>query len=286
MRLFLFTTTWLFSTLLFCQEKTFPIESIEIQTGFITYNPINIFQDDIDKFLPNSEVSQKDFSQYSSYDYWDNSESYQFAFLVHLHQKTIRKIAYRFKFGTHFSQSAPISFEKHKQNTFAFDTLNSSKNGETYYLDSVINESYTFLNQGNNMGLVAELELSNTKIKAWKWSAGLGLNFGLSLNNKSELKYKEERYTAIKPKGEDNYISSYNYQPAKTISKKDAPNAFYANLYFPLSLDYQLSMSKPFWNRIKLGYVIRPGIYWFSIANTGNYSTGNFGSTFNIKVRL
>ena len=286
MRLFLFVLVCFTSTVLLSQEKTFPIESIEIQSGFITYNPINVFQDDIEKFLPNSELSNKDFSQFSSYDYWSNSESYQFSFLVHLHQKSFRKVAYKLKFGTHFSKSAPITFEKHKENSFTFDTLQSAKNSEIYYLDSVISERYTFLNQGNNIGLVAELELTNNKIKAWKWSAGLGVNLGLSVSNKSELQYKEERYTNLRPKDRDNYSSFFSYQTPTTFSRTDAPNAVFANLYFPLRLDYQLSMSKAFWNRIKLGYEIRPGIYWFSIAGVDNYSTGNFGSSFNIKIRL
>jgi hypothetical protein len=185
----------------------------------------------------------------------------------------------------HINQGNALSTGGSYTETFRVDTLTSSQSGEQFYVDSFSTHSYNATYSQKQLRLDAALIFRYKAEKRWSFYGGIGVNFGLSYNGVTHVRYNISPYGNSYPFGLFNDIMYSNgTHEHESFENK---GGFGFGVYAPLGIDFQVGKKREFWKPIHLYMELRPGFNVNQIAGLGtSFGAGNFsniGLRFHIK---
>lgn len=244
------------------QSKSF-INDFHIYTGFsASGNQKGSINDFLD-LAPNSKLLAEelinDSSFYSTSNFITNPV-FELSLGVNLAKKN-KKLTPKLRFGIQYSNGSMISGGAHHSTLTPYDTIISTKIGETYYLDSINTRYYNTDYKTEQIKLLASLIYQTNEELRWTLYSGIGMLFGVSFNSNTNISYTEFHNFNIRNFEDQSYQSlqsSYNFNIRNETHTNKPVTSFAA--YVPLGIDFKIGKTNPFWKNIHLQLEFRPGI--------------------------
>jgi len=169
------------------------------------------------------------------------------------------------------------------QKDIPYDTLSSTKTGNSIYVDSINTKQYGIDYTTEQLRLDASMIFRLKPEARWSLYAGVGLMAGLSINSSTDIYYNE--YFRLVSRYPDGY--SQNYGRSSTIETQSESFKNKTNMGFtihvPMGVDFRIG-KKGFWNQMHLFYELRRGINMTSIPELRTYT--NASSQHGIGLRV
>ena len=167
------------------------------------------------------------------------------------------------RFGITFTDQVYFSQNSYSSESFRIDTLTSSRDGNTFFVDSVQNENY-FMDYGSDQLLfdVAYIIGSNPESRLSIYG-GLGISLGFSFNASTEISFSKD----------NNFVSgatnTYNSNTLNDFEYKEEifsnRGGFSAMLSVPFGLEFRLSKRDNGWGNSRLFIEGRTGVTYLDI---------------------
>lgn len=243
--------------------------------------------DDFISLFPESELLKIDYTSYANNYGIGNTPREVFNLMLGLNFANKTKTKYltnpKLRIGFNYLRSPNLGYSKTKNTIKPIDTVTSGVTGQTFYIDSVINETVSMRNLSELLNLDASLIFSTDPMDRWSIYAGIGLNLGISLNNYTTITYN--RQSIMRTVSDNN--SNYNWYQSNSnfISEtKFGKTTFFYSAYIPLGVDFRIGKKRDFWKRIHLFYESRPGINFKYLPDYGTITQMYIQSGFGFRV--
>lgn len=251
------------------------IQELYLQSGAF-YGQSNGSLSDFQTLAPQSSILQQDLSAYQNTSFWNDfgpgqSQSLGIGLgLAKLPNATLR-------LGLmHVNQNSALQTNGEYTEAFAFDTLTSAQTGAQIYIDSFSTHGYWARYNQKQLRLDASLIFRYKADKRWSFYGGIGVNFGLSYDAKTNVHQYNINWTGAQMYGYSNEQSSQGSHVNESFENK---GGFGLGIYAPLGIDFQVGKKREFWKPIHLYMELRPGFNVNQIAGLGsNFSVGNFSN--------
>jgi len=186
-----------------------------------------------------------------------------------------------FRFGVSFQQADVLNQTYHRRDEYRVDTLQSSRSGEEFYVDSIQNQQYSLSYVQQQVMLDGDVIISTDPQKRWKFYAGVGLSLGLSVSPRTEI--ASISYSYIDGRG--NEIEDLDYQNEGNLERYSNKGGFFGRVYLPLGIDFTLGKRKESLKKYHLFVESRQSLNFQSVPElspmTTLSSSGGIGLRYN-----
>jgi hypothetical protein len=251
------------------QDGRLKFSAISINLGSIANsNNYTGSLNDFQKLAPNSELLQSPIVNSNSGGYYyeyDFGAMFNVNAYFDISDKNGEKSKYntKLRFGITFTDQTFFSQSAFSSESFRVDTLTSSRDGNTFFVDSVQNENYS-MSYGSDQLLfdVAYIIGSNTQNRLSIYG-GLGVSLGFSFNASTEISFSKDNYFVSGA----TYASNSNLFNDLDFKEENFANdgGFSAMLSVPFGLEFRLSKRDNAWGKSRLFVEGRPGITYLDI---------------------
>lgn len=186
------------------------------------------------------------------------------------------------------AQGARSSADWWKSESYRVDTLSSNQNGAQYYVDSVVQQSYSKQFQSNQYFIGSRFVLQTNRAKRISALFGIQVNVGISTNSRTDISHSLDQHTTAYPvsqsgTGEQVYYFPWNYQTVAVVSRS---TNWYYGFSVPLGMDVRLSKRENLLGKMTVGLEMAVGGTWVQIPDAGVYGTPTFNFGFTYKYRF
>ena len=167
-----------------------------------------------------------------------------------------------------------------------YDTLISSQTGNYMFVDSIATTSINMNYFSNKLAFDAAMIFQTTDEYRFSFHTGIGLNAGLTYNNRTEITKDESNSIIYFENGSAyNYYSSY-YGGFGAYEKENIKNksGFFFSAYVPIGLDFRFGKNREFWKHMNLFVETRPSFNFQSIPEIGLRTNLRFSGNLGFKV--
>ncbi len=164
-----------------------------------------------------------------------------------------------------------------ESDTIRSDTMTNSQNGQSYFIDTISSKRYNMNYQWKQIRIDAALIFRLIKVKRLTATMGIGLNVGISFNQRTWISYRTKEYISW------DYLNQGGWEysdSSKILSKPDPVIESYSNktnfgcmAYLPLGIDYSFGIKQPAFRGLHLYYKLYPGINFRYIPESGTFLT-------------
>jgi hypothetical protein len=262
------------------QKSGFTITDINLGFGGYSYTALGLSLNDFKILAPQSQLLKTDLSKYNqnggyyNYYYDGNIESQTISELtigVVKKIKTNKKLQlypecrFGFTYQTGIQASRYYSLEDLKR----FDTLVSSQTGKEFYVDSLKTSTYQMKYAAEQLRLAGNILFRLNPMSRWSLFGGAGLNFGMSINPRTEIFYSyNESINA--PVQYSVYYNLKNENSSETFRNKVS---FAASGYLIAGIDWRTGSKRKFWKKLHISYEVRPIVDYNSIPEVENFTS-------------
>jgi hypothetical protein len=182
------------------------------------------------------------------------------------------------RLGVTYLPSTSLTGYLNQKQFLAYDTLTSSKTGQTVYQDSINSRYYQMTYFSNQLRFSGALLFSTNPKARWMLYSGIGLSAGFSLNAHTSISYSE--YTDFQTRYPDSTTSGYSFygnyvkNSDKTETFKNKTNLG-ASLYIPFGIDFRIGKKREFWQNTHFFYEAKLGVNITSIPSIGTFTNLN-----------
>lgn len=229
---------------------------------------------------PGSTLLLQNYAGYHEYSSGSNGQGNPMIILgIGLRSKCKTNSAtYRFAVG--YGLLTDMEGQYYTTNKFRIDTLTSSRTGQNVYIDSTVDERYTFAHYSRILKLDVSVIWRTSAKQKTKLFAGIGCFAGTSLYSETRIEYSKINRV--------NYPSNnYYFGPGLTNQKISETyhqkSQTMAAIYCPFGIDYQLSKKSDFFKNLNLFLELRTQLYYKKIPELGKTIQG--GLQVNIGLR-
>jgi hypothetical protein len=259
------------------EVKKIGIHDFFIYTGVSStyYNSPTLSE--FQSLAPQSELLDKNFSNYSSYLGSSGTSSGTFSAMVGLQFRDKQKTSYKksplLRLGLSYFSTSTISGGLYKTDRQAFDTLTSSQSGQLAFVDSIYSNNYSMNYSSDQLRFDASLIFRTNPEARWSIYSGIGISTGFSINAYTDIYYGNFSTTETTYANGSTSIS-YNTNGEDNQQSERFKNKtnFGASTYIPMGLDFRLANKGEFGRRIHLFYEIRPSLTFTSIPELSTYA--------------
>ncbi len=276
-------------------QKSISLSEFSVQNGFTSSmgneNPLGLA--DFNLLAPNSEILNQDFEgfdQYNSFIFNRRGNNSNSGLYVGLRLNNFNKNNFLrapvLRLGINHEVFSVTGTSLYNDIRIPYDTLTSSQTGNVTYVDSLLSTTVNMNYFSNKLAFDAAMIFQTTDAYRFSFHAGIGVNAGLSYNNRTEIVQSKDNSTvSYENNNGSNYFSSYyggfgSYQ-TETITNK---SGFFFSAYVPLGIDFRLGKNREFWKHINLFVETRPSINFQSIPEVRTQTSVRFSGNLGFKV--
>lgn len=268
--------------------KKINIQSIQIQTGFITKGNSFGTLADFKKLAPESDLLENNMDGFSQSDENSGSTNGMFSAAIGMQFGNKEKADYRanpiLRLGVSYYWGENLIGDLNKEIQKPYDTLISTLTGRTYYVDSIISEMYDMRYLSEQLRFDGSLIFrSNPKARVSLYT-GIGLSAGFSINTRTEINYSQSGGTETVDPYYHSSSSMYMLMDFYKTEKFKNESNFNASAYIPMGVDFRLGRKNEFWKLMHLFYEMRPGINLLSIPELDTNTSGGIQIGFGLRV--
>lgn len=177
------------------------------------------------------------------------------------------------RLGLGYNRITPFGGRIYYSNETTVDTLVSTETGQTYYLDSVVSESYWMYYNAHVMKVDFSFLLRFNSEGRWSFYTGAGLSAGVSFSATTSIDHNTYAETKFRIGDESNYVVGLFESDDRKYKNK---TGFNASCYLPVGLDLRLGKESAFWKRAHLFYEMRIGVNFVFIPELRMIRSTNF----------
>jgi hypothetical protein len=276
-------------------QKAISLSEFGFQNGFNSSigNETTLGLADFNLLAPNAELLNQDFSgfdQYNGFIFYRKSNNSNSGVYLGLRLNNLNKNNFLrepvLRLGINHEVFNVTGTSLYNQIRTPYDTLTSSQTGNLTYVDSLSTTTVNLNYYCNKMAFDAAMIFQTTDAYRFSFHAGIGVNAGITYNNRTEIVQSEDNSTISYENGNaSNYISSYyggfgSYQ-TETIRNK---SGFIYAAYIPLGIDFRLGKNREFWKHMNLFIESRPAISFHSIPEVRTQTSLRFSGNLGFKL--
>lgn len=248
------------------KNSSFSVSDVFISGGAQLYSIPNYQLNDIQKLAPNSKILSQDLSGYNS-SYWGNNYysdgaaifSAQLAF-----KKNKEKVSVTtnpiYRVGISYGNFNTLMDQRYKTTATPYDTLTSSRTGETFYIDSLYTQGIMSTHTKQQLRLEGALIFQTENQRRLSFYAGASLALGVSFN--AETRISEYEYAYGTGYNSFFYSSNLGEYKAETFENK---GSWTAEVGIPLGANFRLGKTTPLLNQFNLFLEIKPSIGFIDV---------------------
>src|ERR1019366_2242156 len=212
--------------------KRISIHDIYIQTGWLNARNANAGTlTDFKALAPQSVLLKNDLTAYSQYG-GSSPTSGIFSVMLGIQFSDKQKKSYKanplLRLGIIFS-GTNLTNELYKEDSKRYDTLTSSRTGQTTYVDSIHSKSYNMNYTSQQLRFDGSIIFRTNPQARWSLFTGIGITAGFSFNTYTNISYNTSSYSSLSGLSS---LSSYSY-PYSTENYKNKTNFGFSS-YIPI----------------------------------------------------
>ncbi len=178
-----------------------------------------------------------------------------------------------------------MNYSYQNENTTRIDTLTSSQNGSSYYVDSVITDYYNVSYNSSVLQVTFSAIYSTSQAHQVALYGGLEGALGITFNNYTSISYYTDfsNRITVANNGSTYEQSFYNvvFTSAETFRNK---TGFTAALGVPLGINLRLGNKREFWKKLHLFSEVTPYISLFNIPELFTHTITGTKKRFGLRV--
>jgi hypothetical protein len=261
--------------------KRISIHDIYIQTGWLNARNANAGTlTDFKALAPQSVLLKNDLTAYSQYG-GSSPTSGIFSVMLGIQFSDKQKKSYKanplLRLGIIFS-GTNLTNELYKEDSKRYDTLTSSRTGQTTYVDSIHSKSYNMNYTSQQLRFDGSIIFRTNPQARWSLFTGIGITAGFSFNTYTNISYNTSSYSSLSGLSS---LSSYSY-PYSTENYKNKTNFGFSS-YIPMGINFRIGKKREFWKHTHLFFELRPGINVTSIPELSTYINPSMQYGFGLK---
>lgn len=272
--------------------KKFHVSDIFIKGGSnFDDGPINsISATGLRALAPNSVLLNNNFDGYKSSSNFSNNGtevSIMLGIRFRDKQKTNYKTSPLLRLGVSYYSAITSVGELYKEDRKRYDTITSTKTGQSYYLDSGTTNRYFFNYRSNQIRLDGSLIFRTHPEERWSLYSGIGITTNFSVQANTEINYNKSSGTKIVDSLGHSSSNYYYLKAEKTETEKHRNKMnFGASTFIPIGIDFRVGKKNEFLKRTHLFYEFRLGINLTSIPELGIMTTVSKQHSFGLRISL
>ncbi len=190
-----------------------------------------------------------------------------------------------FRLGIDFYTPSIMNYSYRNEKIARIDTLTSSQNGSSYYVDSVITDYYNAAYNSSVLQVTFSAIYSTSQAHQVALYGGLEGALGITFNNYTNISYYTDFSNRITLA---NNVSTYEqsrynvvFNSAETFRNK---TGFTAALGVPLGIDLRLGKKREFWEKLHLFSEVTPYISLFYVPELFTHTITGIKTRFGLRV--
>jgi hypothetical protein len=244
--------------------------------------------DDFRALAPNSTLLPTNLDGYTTNNFYYTNGSINSSFLLGFKFSDKEGKSYKwnpiFRAGLTYSANQSLSSSAYKEIRTPYDTLISTKTGESFAVDSTSYSSYYMEYYSQQLRLDISILFSTNPTARWTLFGGVGASVGASINAFTRISTYEYSYIIPYENQGVAYYNKYQDQNNQQEQITNEMNIGYS-AYIPLGVDFRISNNNPFWNKIHLFYEMRPSLNFTSIPELRTISNPAFQQGLGVKIQ-
>lgn len=248
------------------KSNSYSVSDIFISGGAQLYSAPNYQLSDIQKLAPNSKILSQDLSGYSN-NYWGNYYNNDGAaiFSAQLAFKKNKEKASTtpnpiFRMGISYGSFNTLTDQRYKTTSAPYDTLTSSRTGETFYIDSFYTQGVITTHAKQQLRVEGAIIFQTETQRRLSFYAGAALAVGVSFNAQTRVSEYEYAYGA----GYNSYFYNSNLGAYNTETFANK-SSWTAQVGVPLGANFRLGKTTPLLNQFNLFLEIKPSIGFIDV---------------------
>jgi len=167
--------------------------------------------------------------------------------------------------------------------TGRYDTLTSSLNGQTSFVDTTWNETYSAEYRFSRIGLNASYILRKRTPNKWSWYVGIGGMVGTTFNASASVEHRI--YTEANTSVPD-YPELGGYFDNEEREEMHVATTAWGAAYALAGIDLRLGRTNPFWSSVHLFNELRPAMMFNTVPGSKLASTAAIQNLFGLRLDL
>jgi hypothetical protein len=260
------------------------IQDVYIQSGTVLEKNAYGMVSDFQKLVPQSILLNNNFANYTSTN--NTITNTAFSAMIGIKFRNNKQTAYKsnplLRLGISYFSGTNLSTSLSKNDYKTFDTLTSTKTGQTVYNDSLTSQKYNMQYAAEQLRFdVSLIFRTNTKAR-WSLYGGVGISSGFSFNAITNITYTKNFSTTLFPNGSNNKVPNSNREEQTEEFKNKSTFVF--SSYLPIGIDFRLGRKKDFWKKLHLYYEARPYISFNSVPELSTLVRAGLQSSFGLRL--
>lgn len=274
-------------------EKRILISDVNIQSNLTTQVGIPGSLQDFKGLAPTSALLNSNFSGFTNYGSNVFSSSNGLNISLGLALKNKQKMDYKSKpllrLGVGYFNQGDFFNYYTKTTSSPYDTLTSTSSGQSIYLDSIHNETYSMNYKSQQLRFDASLIFRTNKDARWSLFGGIGFNAGLSINATTTVSYiTTESTTNVNPNNTGSISPIMETYATGNKTQESFRNKANVGMsaYLPLGVDFRIGKKREFWKRLHLYYELRPAVSAASIPELRTFTIFTMQQGLGLRITL
>ncbi len=274
-------------------EKRILISDVNIQSNLTTQAGIPGSLQDFKGLAPTSALLNSNFSGFTNYGSHVFSSSNGLNISLGLALKNKQKMDYKSKpllrLGVGYFNQGDFFNYYTKTTSSPYDTLTSTSSGQSIYLDSIHNETYSMNYKSQQLRFDASLIFRTNKDARWSLFGGIGFNAGLSINANTNISHSiSDNATIVNPSASASISPIGNSAGTFTVITETFRNKANMSMstYIPMGVDFRIGKKREFWKRLHLYYELRAALSITSIPEIRTFTNFTVQQGFGLRITL
>ncbi|MBU3662108.1 MAG: hypothetical protein FGM41_02790 [Bacteroidetes bacterium] len=248
------------------KSNSYSVSDLFISGGAQLYSVPNYQLSDIQKLAPNSKILSKDLSGYNS-NYWGNNYNNEGAAIFSAQlafKKNKEKVSTTpnpiYRMGISYGSFNTLTDQRYKTTSTPYDTLTSSRTGETFYIDSFYTQGVIASQTRQQLKVEGAVIFQTETQRRLSFYAGVAASVGVSFNAETRISEYEYAYGA----GYNTffYTSNFGMNNTETFANK---SSWTAEVGIPLGANLRLGKTTPLLNQFNLFFEIKPSLGFIDV---------------------
>ncbi len=275
------------------------ITDVYFPVGFVAGSSTLMTTTDWRNLMPNSELLKNDLSWdtgnsthgpgWSGGEYWAVQSNSVPAFEVAVGLDMGRKKGADSRFekqlrvGATYFGPGSLYRQWYRSSTGRYDTLTSSISGQTSFVDTTWNDSYSANYQFSRIGLNASYILRKRTPNKWSWYVGIGGMVGTTFNASASV---EHRIFTEASNSYVDYPELGGYFDNEEREEMHIASTGWGAAYALAGIDLRLGKTNPFWSSVHLFNELRPSMMFTTVPGSKLASNGAIQNLFGLRLDL
>ncbi len=247
--------------------------------------------EDFQKLAPQSELLMQDFSDFKNGYFYDFSSGNFLTVKLGLDFLNKERSGYRtnpqLQIGFTYQTNNSANYSKWRNESFRVDTLTSSSDNYTIYVDSTYSKNITANYRSDNFLLDMALIYNSDDDARWSFYGGIGLAAGVSINAQTEINFYSTESIVFSQAGtnQEYYFSNFDLMD-NTFEKFSNDMNILAWAQLPLGINFKVAKNSKFWKDLNLFYEVTPMMKYMSVPETRGYVNVGVKHGIGLKVKV